>query len=68
MLNPILGNVYWEVTSSIFLEGDASEITLKNSFSQTMSIGDVINHILTTRGDYLQTASIEKVEKRVAVF
>lgn len=51
-------NKHWAVSSSICLE-ESEPIVVSNRVSPVLSISEVINFILTTRGDFLQMAVIK---------
>lgn len=51
-------NTHWSVNSSICLE-EAEPIVVSNRVSSVLTISEVVNFILTTRGDFLQLAVIK---------
>lgn len=59
MFLPNINNMHWLVDSSICL-GEEEPIVVSNRVSPVLSITEVVNFILTTRGDFLQIAVITK--------
>ena len=57
MFPPSEENMHWAVNSSICL-GEYEPIVVKNRVSPVLTISEVVNFILTTRGDFLQIAVI----------
>lgn len=57
MLFPSEDNIHWSVKSSIGL-GETEPVIVTNRVSPVLTISDVVNFILTTRGDFLQLAVI----------
>lgn len=53
-----IDNKHWSVDSSICLE-ESEPIVVSNRVSSVLSISEVVNFILTTRGDFLQIAVIK---------
>lgn len=51
-------NMHWAVKSSVCL-GEYEPIVVSNRVSPVLTISEVVNFILTTRGDFLQIAVIK---------
>lgn len=58
MLLPSKENMHWAVDSSICL-GETEPVVVSNRISPVLTISEVVNFILTTRGDFLQISVIK---------
>lgn len=63
MLFPSKDNMHWSIESSICYGstmGESEPVTVNNRVSPILTISEVVNFILNTRGDFLQLATITK--------
>jgi len=63
MLFPSEENMHWSIDSSICYDstmGDSEPVIVRNRVSPVLTISEVINFILDTRRDFLQSATITK--------
>lgn len=66
MVIPKINNAHWAVEATILLSTDEEPFIVSNRVSQILSIDEVVNYVLTTRGDFLKLAVIiEKPEIRI---
>ena len=66
MVIPKINNTHWAVKATILLSTDEEPFIVSNRVSQILSIDEVVNYVLTTRGDFLKLAVIiEKPEIRI---
>lgn len=57
MLIPNREDIHWSVNSNICL-GESEPVVVSNRISPVLTISEVVNFILTTRGNFLQLAVI----------
>lgn len=67
MMFPSIHNQHWAIKSTICFEKESEPVTVNNRLSYVLSINEVADYILETRGDFLQLATIANIPKRSVV-